>query len=123
MKKFSDQDEKEIMIFIKDWLKIHGYSQKDFALKLNITSSRSSEILKRIKDLYRRGGIYNIAQKLIKIEQSWLDNENHNENHNENYNENHYESIKENKPYSQLDIDYKVDIDTLVERMEKDHQL
>ena len=123
MKKFSDQDEKEIMIFIKDWLKIHGYSQKDFALKLNITSSRSSEILKRIKDLYRRGGIYNIAQKLIKIEQSWLDKENHNENHNENYDENHYESIKENKPYSQLDIDYKVDIDTLVERMEKDHQL
>ena len=111
MKKFSDQDEKEIMLFIKDWLKIHGYSQKDFALKLNITSSRSSEILKRIKELYKRGGIYNIAQKLIKIEQSWLDNENNSE------------TIKENKPYSQLDIDYKVDIDTLVERMEKDHQL
>ena len=115
MKKLSDQDEKEIMIFIKDWLKIHGYNQKDFALKLNITSSRSSEILKRIKDLYKRGGLYNIAQNLIKIEHSWLDNENHNENH--------CETIKENKPYSQLDIDYKVDIDTLVERMEKDHQL
>ena len=111
MKKFSDQEEKEIMIFIKDWLKLHGYSQKDFALKLNITSSRSSEILKRIKDLYKRGGIYNIALKLIKIEQSWLDNENY------------CETIKENKPYSQLDIDYKVDIDTLVEKMEKDHQL
>jgi len=111
MKKFTDQDEKEIMIFIKDWLKIHGYSQKDFALKLNITSSRSSEILKRIKDLYKKGGIYNIAQKLIKIEQSWLNNENY------------CETINENKPYSQLDIDYKVDIDTLVERMEKDHQL
>ena len=115
MKRFSNQDEKEIMIFIKDWLKIHGYSQKDFALKLNITSSRSSEILKKIKDLYKRGGIYNIAQKLIKIEQSWLNNENHDENH--------CETIKENKPYSQLDIDYKVDIDTLVERMEKDHKL
>ena len=114
MKKFSDQDEKEIMIFIKDWLKIHGYSQKDFALKLNITSSRSSEILKRIKDLYKRGGIYNIAQKLIKIEQSWLDNENPVDIHTEN--------IINNKPYSQLDIDYKVDIDDLVERMEKDHQ-
>ena len=115
MKKFSDQDEKEIMIFIKDWLKIHGYSQKDFALKLNITSSRSSEILKSIKVLYKRGGIYNIAQKLVKIEQSWLDNENNDENN--------CETIRENKPYSQLDIDYKVDIDTLVERMEKDHQL
>ena len=115
MKKFSDQEEKEIMIFIKDWLKIHGYSQKDFALKLNIASSRSSEILKKIRDLYKRGGIYNIAQKLIKIEQSWLDNENHDDTH--------VETINENKPYSQLDINYKVDIDTLVERMEKDHQL
>ena len=114
MKKLSDQDEKEIMIFIKDWLKIHGYSQKDFALKLNITSSRSSEILKSIKDLYKKGGMYNIAQKLVKIEKSWLDNENHDENH--------CETIIENKPYSQLDIDYKVDIDDLVERMEKDHQ-
>ena len=111
MKKFSDQDEKEIMIFIKDWLKIHGYSQKDLASKLNISSSRSTEILKKIKDLHKRGGLYNIAQKLIKIEQSWLENENH------------IDTIKENKPYSQLDIDYKVDIDALVERMEKDHQL
>ena len=115
MKKLSDQDEKEIMIFIKDWLKIHGYSQKDFSLKLNITSSRSSEILKKIKDLYKKGGIYNIAQKLVKIEQSWLNNENNDDKH--------CETIKEKKPYSQLDIDYKIDIDTLVERMEKDHQL
>ena len=115
MKKFSDQDEKEIMIFIKDWLKIHGYSQKDFASKLNIASSRSSEILKKIKELFKKGGIYNIAHKLIKIEQSWLDNQNHDDTD--------IETIKENKPYSQLDIDYKVDIDTLVERMEKDHQL
>ena len=114
MKKFSDQDEKEIMIFIKDWLKMHGYSQKDFASKLNIASSRSSEILKKIKDLYKRGGIYNIAKILIKIEQSLLDNENNVDTHIEN--------SKENKPYSQLDIDYKVDIDALVERMEKDHK-
>ena len=114
MKKFSDQDEKEIMIFIKDWLKIHGYSQKDFASKLNIASSRSSEILKKIKDLYKRGGIYKIAQKLIEIEKSWLDNE--------NYVDTHIETIKENKPYSQLDINYEVDIDALVERMEKDHK-
>ena len=114
MKKFSDQDEKDIMIFIKDWLKIHGYSQKDLASKLNISSSRSTEILKKIKDLYKRGGLYNIAQKLIKIEQSWLENENHIDTN--------IDTIKENKPYSQLAIDYKVDIDALVERMEKDHQ-
>ena len=102
------------MIFIKDWLKMHGYTQKDFASKLNIASSKSSEILKKVKDLYKRGGIYNIAHKLIKIEKSWLDNE--------TTVDTHIENIKENKPYSQLDIDYKVDIDDLVERMEKDHQ-
>ena len=114
MKKLSNQDEKEIMIFIKDWLKIHGYSQKEFASKLNIASSRSSEILKKMKDLYKKGGIHNIAQRLIKIEKSWLDNENHVDNN--------YETIKENKSYSQLDINYKVDIDALVERMEEDHK-
>ena len=114
MNKFSDRDEKEILVFIKDWLKIHGYSQKDFASKLNISSSRSSEIIKKIKDLYKKGGIYNIAQKLIRIEQSWLENQNHIDNHNE--------TRKEQKPYNQLDIEYKVDIDALVEKMEQDHQ-
>tara|TARA_B100000963_G_C22489504_1_gene608579 strand:- start:15 stop:371 length:357 start_codon:yes stop_codon:yes gene_type:complete len=114
MNKLSNQDEKEIMIFIKDWLKTHGYSQKDFASKLNIASSRSSEIIKKIKDLYKKGGMYNIAQKLIKIEQSWVNNENNDDNNNE--------TSKVNKPYSQLDIDYEVDIDALVEKMEKDHQ-
>ena len=118
MNKFTSQDEKEIMVFIRDWLKVHGYSQKDFASKLNIASSRSSEIIKKIKDLYKRGGIYNIAKELIKIEQSWLDKEHHIDNHIDNT----IETNKGNKPYNQLDIDYKIDIDALVERMEKDHQ-
>ena len=115
MNKFSDKDEKEMMNFIKDWLKTHGYSQKDLASKLNITSSRSTEIIKKIKDLYKRGGIYSIALKLIKIEKSWLDNQNHLDKN--------IKTSEENQPYSQLDINYKVDIDALVERMEKDHQL
>ncbi len=110
MNKLSVTDEKEIMVFIKDWLKFHGYSQKDFALKLNISSSRSSEILKKMKDLHKKGGMYNIAQKLIKIEQSWVNNQTYTE------------TKKEDKPYSQLDIDYKEDIDALMNRMEKDHQ-
>ena len=111
MNQFSDQDQKEIMVFIKDWLKIHGYKQKDFASKLKIDSNRTSEILKKMKDLYKKGGMYSIAQKLIKIEQSWLDNKS-------------TTAIKtEDLPYSQMDIDYKVDgIDALNERMEKDHQ-
>jgi len=110
MNKLSIQQEKELITFIKDWLKVHGFSQKDLATELNIHSSRTSEILSKIKDLYKKGGMYNIAQKLIKIEQSWVNNQTYTE------------TKKEDKPYSQLDIDYKEDIDALMNRMEKDHQ-
>ena len=88
----------------------HSIKAKNFKKKLN----KISEIIKEIKNLYKKGGIYNIAQKLIRIEQSWLENQNHIDNHNE--------TRKEQKPYNQLDIEYKVDIDALVEKMEQDHQ-
>ena len=31
MSKLSQREEKELMSFIKDWLKSHGYTQKDLA--------------------------------------------------------------------------------------------
>jgi len=48
MSKLSQQEEKEIIYFIKDWLKAHGFNQKDLANELNIKSSRSSEIILNI---------------------------------------------------------------------------
>tara|TARA_B100000945_G_C20376053_1_gene594650 strand:+ start:147 stop:491 length:345 start_codon:yes stop_codon:yes gene_type:complete len=110
--KLSPQDEHELMVFIKDWLKVHGYSQKDLANELNINSSRSSEILKRIKELYKKGGIYNIAKNLIKIEQNWLNNSQIN-----------IQKKHETNSYNQLDIDYTFDIDALMNKMEKDHNI
>ena len=74
MSKLSQQEEKELVSFIKDWLKSHGYNQKDLACELNIKSSRTSEIILKIKELYRKGGMFNIAKNLIKIEQNWLNN-------------------------------------------------
>mgnify|MGYP001280196772 CR=1 FL=1 len=112
MNKLSPQDEHELMVFIKDWLKVHGYSQKDLANELNINSSRSSEILKRIKELYKKGGIYNIAKNLIKIEQNWLNNSQIN-----------IQEKHETNSYNQLDIDYTFDIDALMNKMEKDHNI
>ena len=100
------------MVFIKDWLKVHGYSQKDLANELNINSSRSSEIIKRIKELYKKGGIYNIAKNLIKIEQNWLNNSQIN-----------IQEKHEKNSYNQLDIDYTFDIDALMNKMEKDHNI
>ena len=103
MSKLSHQEEKELMSLIKDWLKFHGYSQKDLANELNIKSSRTSEINQKMKELYKKGGIFNIAKNLIKIEQIWLKNIPPNS-----------QEINEGDPYNQLDID------SLVNQIKKD---
>ena len=103
MSKLSIQEEKELVSFIKDWIKKHGFTQKDLANELNIKSSRTSEIILKIKELYKKGGMFNIAKNLIKIEQKWLNNIN-----------NDYRETKQTQPYSQLDID------SLVNQMNQD---
>jgi len=94
MSKLSQKEEKELISFIKDWLKSHGFTQKDLANELNIKSSRTSEIILKIKQLHKKGGMINIAKNLIKIEQKWLNNIN-----------NDYLETKQTPPYNQLDID------------------
>ena len=69
MSKLSIQEEKELVYFIKDWLKSHGFNQKDLANELNIKSSRTSEIILKLKELYKKGSMFNIAKNLINIEQ------------------------------------------------------
>ena len=94
MSKLSQQEEKELISFIKDWLKSHGFNQKDLAYELNIKSSRTSEIFLEIKKLYKKGGMFNIAKNLIKIEKNWLNNI-----------KNDYRETNQRPPYNQLDID------------------
>ena len=94
MSKLSQHEEKELISFIRDWLKSHGFNQKDLANQLNIKSSRTSEIILKIKEFYRKGGMFNIAKNLIKIEQKWL-----------NDIKNDYRETKQTPPYNQLDID------------------
>jgi len=94
MSKLSIQEEKELVSFIKDWLKSHGFTQKDLSNELKIKSSRTSEIIIKIKELYKKGGMFNIARNLINIEQKWLNNI-----------KNDYLETKQTPPYNQLDID------------------
>ena len=94
MSRLSQQEEKELVSFIKDWLKSHGFNQKDLAYELNIKSSRTSEIILKMKELYKKGGMFKIAKNLIKIEQNWLNNI-----------KNNYQETNQIPPYSQLDID------------------
>ncbi len=94
MSKLSQKEEKELIYFIKDWLKSHGFNQKDLANELKIKSSRTSEIIFKIRELYKKGGMFNIAKNLITIEQKWLNNI-----------KNDYRETKHPQPYNQLDID------------------
>ena len=104
MSKLSIQEEKELVSFIKDWLKSHGFNQKDLACELNIKSSRTSEIILKIKELYKKGGMFNVAKNLIKVEQNWLNNV-----------KKDYRETNQIQPYNQLDIDSlvnKINLDT-----------
>ena len=94
MGKLTQQEEKELISFIKDWLKSHGYTQKDLSYELNIKSSRTSELILKMRELFKKGGILNIAKNLIKIEKNWL-------------NAIKNDSREKNKisSYNQLDID------------------
>jgi len=103
MSRLSQQEEKELVSFIKDWLKSHGFNQKDLANELDIKSSRTSEIILKIKELYKKGGMFNIANNLIKIEQKWLCNI-----------KSDYRETKQTLPYNQLDLD------SLVKQMNQD---
>ena len=106
MSKLSQQEEKELISFIKDWLKSYGFNQKDLANELNIKSSRTSEIILKIKELYKKGGMFNIARNLIKIEQKWLNNIKKDSR-----------KITQTPPYNQLDID------SLVKQINQDTSL
>ena len=121
MSNLSSHEEKELIVFIKDWLRSHGYSQKDLASKLKIKSSRTSEIAKKLKDLYEKGGIINIAKCLIKIEQDWISSKINNNEKNNNEKLSYSEENK--KGYDQLDFNYKLDLDELMNQMEKDHKI
>ena len=94
MSQLSQQEQKELISIIKDWLKSHGFNQKDLANELNIKSSRTSEIILKIKELHKKGGMFNIAKNLIRIEQNWLNNV-----------KNDFPETKQTLPYNQLDID------------------
>ena len=118
MNKLSSGEEKELIVFIKEWLRSHGYSQKDLAEQLKIKSSRTSEIIDKLKDFHKKGGIINIAINLIRIEQHLISTKSN--NNNEEYS---YSEEKKRKGYNQLDLNYKLDLDELMDQMEKDHKI
>ena len=123
MNKLSSQEEKKLIVFIKEWLRSHGYSQKDLAEQLKIKSSRTSEIIGKLKELHKRGGINNIATNLIRIEQYWINTKSNNNNEeiiNEEYS---YSEEDKRQGYNQLDFNYKLDLDELMDQMEKDHKI
>ena len=119
MSKLSQQEEKELIAFVKNWLKAHGFTQKNLANELNIKSSRTSEISQKFKELYKKGGIFNIVKNLIKIEQNWLNNiqaKPQEINETKPYDQlNLNSTFTEAKPYNQLDL-----IDSVVNQINKD---
>ena len=119
MSRLSQQEEKELIAFTKNWLKAHGFTQKDLANELNIKSSRTTEISQKFKEFYKKGGVFNIVKNLIRIEQNWLNNiqaKSQEKIKSQPYDQLDINStFKEAKPYNQLDL-----IDSVVNQINKD---
>ena len=110
MSRLSQQEEKELVSFIKDWLKSHGFNQKDLANELNIKSIQMPAIILKLKEFYKKGGMFNVAKNLIKIEQNWLNNF-----------KNVSQDRNDNAPYSQLGFeDIYTDIESLNRKIHED---
>ena len=110
MSKLSQKEEKELISFIKDWLKSHGFNQKDLANELNIKSIQMPAIILKLKEFYKKGGMFNVAKNLIKIEQNWLNNF-----------KNGSQDRNDNALYSQLGLeDFYTDIESLNRKIHKD---
>ena len=110
MSKLSQQEEKELISFIKDWLKSHGFNQKELANELNIKSIQMPAIILKLKEFYKKGGMFNVAKNLIKIEQNWLNNF-----------KNGSQDRNDNAPYSQLGLeDIYTDIESLNRKIHED---
>ena len=112
MSKLSQKEEKELISFIKDWLKSHGFNQKELANELNIKSIQMPAIILKLKEFYKKGGMFNVAKNLIKIEQNWLNNFKAGS-----------QDGNDNAPYSQLgleDIYTDIDIESLNRKIDKD---
>ena len=85
---------------------------------LKIKSGRTAEILLKIREIYKKGGIFSVAKTLIKIEQNWLKN-----------NKPNFQELEDIKSYNQLNISPEVnntqsynqlDIDSVVKQINKD---
>ena len=110
MSKLSVQEEKELISFIKDWLKTNGFTQKELANELNIKSIQMPAIILKLKEFYKKGGMYNVAKNLIKIEQNWL-----------NKIKTGSQDRKDNAPYSQLGLeDIYSNIESLNRKIHED---
>ena len=110
MSKLSQKEEKELISFIKDWLKSHGFNQKELANELNIKSIQMPAIILKLKEFYKKGGMYSVANNLIKIEQNWL-----------NKIKTGSQDMNENAPYSQLGLeDIYTNIESLNRKIHED---
>ena len=110
MSKLSQKEEKELISFIKDWLKSHGFNQKDLANELNIKSIQMPAIILKLKEFYKKGGMFNVAKNLIKIEQNWL-----------NYFKTDSQDRNDNASYSQLGLeDIYTNIESLNRKIHRD---
>ncbi len=97
MRTWSSEEEEELSILIKDWLKQQNRTQADLGCSLQAASSRMHALLEVLEKEYQAGGIIKVAARLCKIEAEWAEEEKSNLGED-------VQNTKTETPFNQLDF-------------------
>ena len=73
--RWSKDIEKDLVFFIKDWLRQTGRTQSELCNSLNLPSARMPTLIESLKKDFCSGGIPKIATRLCEVEELWKNEE------------------------------------------------
>ena len=73
--RWSKNIEKDLTLFIKDWLRQTGRTQSELCQSLNLPSSRMPTLIDSLKKDFSSGGIPKVANRLCEVEELWKNEE------------------------------------------------
>ena len=91
---WTSEIEKDLQVFLKEWIKLHSKSQSCLKIELGADSSRMDGLIRCLKTKFKENGISTIAYTLCLIEEKWINEENDSISY----------KPKNNDPFSQLDF-------------------
>ena len=73
--KWSKEVEEELILIVKDWLKVQGRTQADLRESLKASSTRMPSLIEALQMECHKGGLPKVAARLCIIEKNWANSQ------------------------------------------------